>query len=181
LRPLTVIFLAPVLLAAPVRATDPSPLGTETPGGNSFSAVQLLPAGSVLKKVMIPRYDSRRHLTTIMRAVEMTVIDKESVEAKTVTMVFYGADGAPESQVNMKFAHYDQAKGKLESDDPVEILSQSFKAEGSGVRYVYTDDTKPGPDGKVPPPTMPPSDPKQMQGFLFGPVTTRFYAKPSTP
>lgn len=122
----------------------------------SLPAVSLLPAGSILKKVLIPRYDKAKKLTAVLRSEEMTVVDSQTVEGKFVRLEFYHPDRSQRGRIDLEMARFDQKKGILESKKPVDIVSTDFTAHGNGLTYAQ----------------------KQSQGFLIGPVQTRFFAKP---
>jgi lipopolysaccharide export system protein LptA len=119
-------------------------------------AVSLMPAGSILTKVVIPRYDKNRQLTASLRAEVLTVLDVHTIEGKEVTLQFFNPDRTPKARADLKIAHFDQTTGTLVSREAVEMQSNQFQAEGSGITYAYL----------------------QGQAFLLGPVTTRFFAPP---
>ena len=135
----------------------------ETPTGadenvpeRKLPAVSLLPAGSVLKKVMLPRYDQQRKLSAVLRAAVMTVIDPQTVEGEQVSLDLYNPDRSHSARIDLEKAHFDQRKGTLDTRQPVAIAAVNFSAHGSGLIYTY----------------------EKARGFLLGPVNTRFYAPP---
>lgn len=145
------MLLAPSLLVA-----EESTLAPELAPDRSLPAVSLLPAGSILKKVLIPRYDKQKKLTAVLRSDEMTVIDNQTVEGRLVRLEFYHPDRSQRGRIDLELARFDQSKGMLESRKPVDIVSSDFTAHGTGLTFAQ----------------------KQSQGFLSGPVQTRFFAKP---
>jgi hypothetical protein len=152
LRLLLSILLIPSLLMAeetvmPALAQD-----------RSLPAVSLLPVGSILTKVLIPRYDRNKKLTAVLRSEEMEVVDNQTVKGKGVRLEFYHPDRTQRARIDLETASFDQKKGILESRKPVDIVSTDFTARGSGLTYAQ----------------------KQSQGFLIGPVQTRFFAKPAS-
>jgi hypothetical protein len=152
LRSILSILLIPSLLIAE-ETTMP-----ELAEDRSLPAVSLLPAGSILKKVLIPRYDKAKKLTAVLRSEEMTVVDSQTIEGKFVRLEFYHPDRTQRGRIDLEMARFDQKKGILESKKPVDIVSNDFTAHGSGLTYAQ----------------------KQSQGFLSGPVQTRFFAKPES-
>lgn len=152
MRPLLSILLIPSLLLAEETVMP------GFPQDRSLPAVSLLPAGSILKKVLIPRYDRQKKLTAVLRSEEMTVVDNQTVEGKFVKIEFYHPDRSQRAHIDLETARFDQKKGMLESKKPVEIISADFSAHGAGLTYAQ----------------------KQSQGFLIGPVQTRFFAKPDS-
>jgi lipopolysaccharide export system protein LptC len=124
----------------------------------SLPAVSLLPVGSVLTKVLIPRYDKDKKLTAVLRSQEMIVVDNQTVEGKQVRLEFYHPDRSERGRIDLEMARFDQKKGMLESVKPVDIVSKDFTAHGEGLTFSQ----------------------KQSRGFLSGPVQTRFFAKPES-
>lgn len=152
MRPLLSILLAPALLAAEDSGKPASDIAPD----HQLPAVSLMPVGSVLKKVMIPRYDLERKLTAVLRSDELTVIDTQTVEGKDVSVELFNPNRTTNARIDLKLARFDQKRGTLESRKPVEMVSTDFSGKGSGLSYTY----------------------QQGQGFLLGPVQTRFFAKP---
>lgn len=144
------ILLIPSLLLA-----EESSIAPELAPDRNLPGVSLLPAGSVLKKVLIPRYDKAKKLTAVLRSEEMTVIDQQTVEGKFVKLEFFHPDRTLRGRIDLELARYDQRKGMLESSKPVDIVSSDFTAHGSGLTFSQN----------------------QSKGFLSGPVQTRFFAK----
>jgi hypothetical protein len=146
-----------------VAQADPGPAafrGEENGDGaeRKLPAVSLLPTGSVLRKVMIPRYDRNRKLTAVLRTGVMTIVDPQTVEGAEVSLELYHPDRTPRARMNLVKATFDQRKGTLNAREPVEVVSADFSAHGAGLIYIH----------------------EQAKGFLLGPVNTRFYAPPPT-
>ncbi|MGC4015660.1 MAG: LPS export ABC transporter periplasmic protein LptC [Luteolibacter sp.] len=155
MRPILPILIASAALAAepPAPATDADSAKNEVP------IPTLLPAGSVLTKVTIPRYDAGRRLTSSLHAAEMTVVDEHILEAKNIRIDLFNPDRSKKGRVDLKFARYDQQNGTIDSREPVEIINEGFHATGNGLSYSLG----------------------QSEGFLIGPVKTRFQAKSKQP
>lgn len=152
--------LLPILIASAAFAAEPAALPPELVPDHQLPAVSLMPVGSVLTKVTIPSYDTGRRLRASLRAMELTVVDPQTLEAKNVRLDFFNPDRSARARVDLKFARFDQQKGTLDTREPVEMISEDFHASGAGgLSYVV----------------------EQSKGFLLGPVKTRFYAKPKQP
>lgn len=119
-------------------------------------ATKFLPAGSILKKVLIPRYDKANRLTDVLRSEEMTIIDTETFEGRLLKLELFNPDRTLRGRINLETARFDQKKGLLVSKKPVDIVSTDFSAHGTGLIYSQ----------------------KKSQGFITGPVQTRLFAKP---
>jgi lipopolysaccharide export system protein LptA len=158
LNPLSRLLLAPAFLASVAMGQETSLRDAVLPQEpeHQLPAVSLMPAGSILTKVVIPRYDKNRQLTASLRADELVVLDEQTIEGKKVTLQFFNPDRTPKARADLKIARFDQTTGTLVSREAVQMLSDQFQAEGSGITYAYL----------------------QGQAFLLGPVNTRFFAPP---
>lgn len=119
--------------------------------------ISLLPDGSVLKGVLLPRYDDQRNLVGDLKAETMTLIDPEHVQGENVLIRFYKPDRTLRGKVALKNALFDQVKSRLSAKEPVEITSDRLTAKGTGLVYAF----------------------KEGVGFLRGPANTRISAPPT--
>ena len=128
------------------------PLAADAGGGTrkKLSAISLLPNGSELKGVMLPRYDENHRLTGVLKSETVTLVNEETVAGNEVSIGFYHPDGSPRGQVNLEKAVIHQTKGILEAVEPVALRSDRLNARGTGLHYAF----------------------EQGEGFLTGPVTT---------
>jgi hypothetical protein len=69
--------MAPVMAASGEAAPPPAP-------GKKFSAVSLLPPGSQLKGVMLPRYDENKRLSAVLNAQVMTLVSDDVIAGDDV-------------------------------------------------------------------------------------------------
>lgn len=148
-----------LLLALGASVVQAEPDGTaaeEAVPERKLPAVSLLPAGSVLRNVMIPRYDQQRKLSAVLRTGVMTIVDPHTLEGEQVSLDLYHPDRTRRARIDLVKAHFDQRKGTLDAREPVAIASENFSAHGAGLIYTY----------------------EKARGFLLGPVNTRFYAPP---
>jgi lipopolysaccharide export system protein LptA len=119
--------------------------------------VSLLPSGSVLKGVLIPRYDKERNLVGDMKAETMTLIDTERVQGENVLIRLFNRDRSLRGKVKMENALFDQAKSRLFANEPVEITADRLVARGVGLVYSL----------------------REGKGFLKGPTSTWISAPPT--
>lgn len=139
------------LLAAPALcAQGDSPDMKKNP-------VSLLPDGSVLKGVLLPRYDKDRNLVGDMKAETMTLIDSERVQGENVRIRFFNRDRSLRGKVEMENVLFDQAKSRIFANEPVVITSDRLVARGGGLVYSL----------------------REGEGFLKGPATTLISAPPT--
>jgi lipopolysaccharide export system protein LptA len=119
--------------------------------------VSLLPSGSVLKGVLIPRYDKERNLVGDMKAETMTLIDTERVQGENVLIRLFNRDRSLRGKVEMENALFDQAKSRLFANEPVEITADRLVARGGGLVYSL----------------------REGKGFMKGPASTWISAPPT--
>ncbi|MFD2256324.1 LptA/OstA family protein [Luteolibacter algae] len=124
----------------------------------SKSPIALLPSGSVLKGVLLPRYDAERKLVGDLKAEVMTLIDADRIQGENVLIKFYNPDHSIKGKVAMKNALFDQAKSLIYANEPVEIINDRLVARGSGLVYAF----------------------QTGKGFLRGPATTWISTPPKT-
>jgi lipopolysaccharide export system protein LptA len=123
-----------------------------------LSAVALLPSGSQLQRVMLPRYDENRRLTGVLKAQTMTLVSEDVVAGETVSIEFFNPDRSPRGRIDLVKAVLDQGKGLLRAREKVSIQADRIHARGNGLVYSF----------------------EQGEGFLTGPVTTRIQAATET-
>src|SRR5690606_31456277 len=156
--PVSILWLLfPALVWAEVPETGGLPAERPLAPSNT-PAISLLPDGSVLQGVMLPRYDKNRNLLGVLRAETMTLIDREHIEGESVTIELFNPDRSQRGHVRLTKALFDQKLGLLEAREPVQIHSERFVAKGGGLVYAF----------------------EQGEGFLFGPATTWIKAPPET-
>jgi lipopolysaccharide export system protein LptA len=149
-RPLTIcLLLAPTMHGAGAELSVPK---------KKMAAISVLPDGSELKGVVLPRYDKNRKLVGVLKAEAMTLVNEDTVSGRTVSLEFFNPDGSPRGRADLTKAEFNQAKGMLEAREPVIIQSDAISATGQGLVY----------------------DLAQGEGFLIGPVTTWAKARTET-
>jgi len=141
------LFLTPALLTA-------QETGGLAPTRKKLPAISLLPNGSQLQQVMLPRYDENRKLSSVLKAASMTLVNAEKISGETVTIEFFNQDQTQRARIDMKKALFHQTKGILEAREPVQIKADRLTAHGSGLHYSF----------------------QQGEGFLLGPATTTIHA-----
>ncbi len=119
----------------------------------------LLPNGSVLHGVLLPRYDKNRNLVGDLKADILTLINEKEIQGEGVLIKFYKPDRSLRGKVQLKKAIFNQSTSRLHANEPVEITTDNLVAKGSGLIYAF----------------------QNGQGFLMGPSTTWLsYPEPST-
>jgi len=110
----------------------------------------LLPPGSEMKKVMLPRYDPDKKLSSVLKAEMMTLVSEDQIEGKTIAIEFFNPNQTTKGRIDLTRAMIDKTKGMLTTKEPVEIKIDGLKANGTGLYYGF----------------------EKGQGFLLGPATT---------
>ena len=144
-------------LALVVPATSVAGEVAATPPVKEIPAFGLLPDGSELKHVILPRYDEDRRLVSVMNAKAMTIVSAGEIAGDTVSVLFYHTDQTQRGRVDFAKAVFNQQKGLLTTKDPVHLQSDRMSTRGGGLYYSIA----------------------QGKGFMLGPVTTNLQAPPA--
>jgi hypothetical protein len=144
-------LIAPAMVAGGVELPHVGPK-------KNLSAVALLPAGSKLQGVMLPRYDENRRLSGVLKAKSMTLVSEEVIAGESVSIEFFNPNRSPRGRIDLVKAVLDQGKGLLRAEENVTIQADRIHARGMGLVYSFD----------------------QGEGFLFGPATTRIQAATET-
>lgn len=147
-------FLAFVL---PVSHLAGQVAGAASPK-KKIPAIALLPDGSELQNVSLPRYDEDLNLTAELKADAMTLVSAGQIAGRAIALRFFNPDTSVRGRIDLARAIFDQNRGLLIAREPVEIQSPRMSARGSGLYYAF----------------------EQGEGFLSGPVTTTISASTET-
>ena len=104
-----------------------------TAGQGEFPGLQLLPAGSEVKGISLPRYREHRVSAHIMADL-LKVLTRHVVLMTGIRTVLYG-EGGEETTVLMDKAHYDFRTSVMNSDSPGSIHNPRFSARGSAITF----------------------------------------------
>lgn len=153
--------IAPCLLAAGVALTSLTPAlapaqlsGLNKPAVDEdemggFLSGSLLPDGSVLKNVILPKYDSDLRLKATLHAEELTLHTRQRVEGKVIQIHFFNPEQKETGIMALAAAIYDEQQTLVTSDSPVSLVSDRLDATGTGLVFNLN----------------------ANQGFLKGPIT----------
>jgi lipopolysaccharide export system protein LptA len=147
-------ILPALLLLSPALHAEEAPAAPR----KKIPAVSLLPNGSKLHGVMLPRYDDEQRLSAVLKADVMTLVSDQVIAGDHVTLAFYNTDQSPRARVVMDNAMLDQATGLLEAGGGVKLRGDRIEADGTGLIYQMD----------------------KAKGFLAGPVETRIRANTET-
>lgn len=121
-------------------------------------ATSLLPNGSKLNDVILPRYDENRKLVGVLKAKVMTLVNPEQIAGETVSVEMLNPDLSPRGRIDLTRATFYQSKGLLVTNDPTEIQSDRMRTYANGLYYAFD----------------------QGEGFMPGPATTTILAPTET-
>jgi hypothetical protein len=101
--------------------------------------MSLLPDGSHLDDVLLPRYDENLRLSASLRAARLTLVNEQSIAGDDLVIEFYNPDQSPRGRIDLKQATVYQDKALIESREPVSLISDQLCAQGSALHYDYAD------------------------------------------
>lgn len=149
-RALSLLLLLPLALSA--RGADGAG-SADAVGAGEFPGLQLLPAGSVVENISLPRYENHR-VTALLQADKLCIIDRRTVELQGIRGTLYNTDGT-KTEVQAGNVRYDFTTKKAISAGTVSVNDARFSARGERLLYNTTNN----------------------RGVLVGPVRTTFSAQ----
>lgn len=127
-RALTITLL--LLSAAPLLTAQ---VADRTAGKDEFPALQLLPPGSKVQGISLPRYQDHRVTAHIIAGL-LEVCTRHLVQMNSIRTVLYGAEGDT-TEVTMEKADYDFRTNVMTSEAPAAVTNPRFSAQGTGVIF----------------------------------------------
>lgn len=106
---------------------------TDDVGPGDFPALQLLPPGSIIKGISLPRYDNHR-VSALITADEMEVRTRSRIRLALIHASLYAEDGET-TTVSSKEALYDFRTREIQSPTATEVRHPRFTAQGTGVQF----------------------------------------------
>lgn len=146
MRLLPTVLLFSLLL--PVWGQQPAETASDTVGRGEFPGLQLLPPGSVVKGISLPRYEEHR-VTALVKIEEMRVESRQKLSLQGIVATLFSPDGF-RTVVKSPSAVYDFSTMRGETTGRTRIHDKRFTARGGRVVY----------------------DAKTQKGLLRGPVRT---------
>lgn len=119
---------------------------------SGFPDLKMLPEGSYLKEVKIPRYDKDFNPISLLTAENVKVGDLSVIDAQNVYIELYHEDHSVKLKSRMKQAYFDQRNSTLRSTMSTTLEGSNFIAKGSSLTIHEA----------------------SGQGFLVGPCFTKF-------
>lgn len=98
-----------------------------------FPGLSLLPPGSVVRGISLPRYENRRVTAHIMADV-LEVVSAQRVKLSGINSSMYREDGEV-TVIKMQRANYHFGTEMLETDSEVSVENPRFRASGTSATF----------------------------------------------
>ncbi len=125
--------LLTVVTACLMCAAAHAQLPSDAVGPGEFPGLQLLPVGSVIKGITVPRYEAHK-VTALMRAGEMTVASRTTVKLQKVNVRLLDDKGAA-TVAKTPGVEYDFTTKHAFTTGKVTLEDERFTAEGTKALY----------------------------------------------
>ncbi len=122
-------LLAAAALLPPLWGADPA----DDVGQKEFPGLQLLPEGSVVKGIILPRYEKHR-VSALVMSDELRVDSRTQVSMQNIRAELYAASGEITSVI-CGSAQYDFSNSRITTDQSAAVKDPRFSAKGSGVTF----------------------------------------------
>lgn len=154
-RAITALCLAMALPTAHGEETTEA----EEPKLRKIPAISVLPDGSELEGVVLPRYDKDLRLTGSLRADKLTLVGPDVIQGDNVHITMIDPDTTEEPiQITLGSAILDQMLGMVRAQEDITINSARFTATGTALHLAFVEGV----------------------GFVSGPATTIILAPEKT-
>ncbi len=100
---------------------------------NRIPALEILPAGSILKKINIPRYNPNYTPASLLTADQIKVISEEEVQGTVVGISLYDELGKIKTRTTLNAVNYNQSTGLITSRENLEFSGETFTASSQGL------------------------------------------------
>lgn len=123
-----------ILLSPALHAADRIEGRSEQKKESAFEGItKLLPPGSELQGVILPRYDENRRLTGTVKTKVMRLVDADTMSGEEIRIEFFNDDRTKSGRADLENALLHSDRGMIESWSPVSLDSESIHARGSGL------------------------------------------------
>lgn len=125
--------------------------------GSVLPALKVLPAGSVLSGVRIPRYNADYTPASMLTAKQLKIISKQQIRGSSVGLTLYDNTGAITAKTHLNTIDYNQRSELIKTSENLKFSSPQFKSTSQGLILDW----------------------KNRRGFLLGKNHTIIYLKKS--
>lgn len=105
----------------------------EPPQKNILPALKVLPAGSVLNNVSIPRYTTDYKPASLFTAKTLKIINEQQIVGEQATICLFQPDGKQQTKLDFDHIQFDQLSGVLFSKDNLHFATEQFEIAAQGL------------------------------------------------
>lgn len=102
---------------------------------SSFPTLDILPEGSILQRVKLPRYDKDFNAISLLKADKLTVLSDQKIDGENISIELYNKDGTTQAHTDMRHAVYNQQTSSLHATQSIHIRGEGFQASGTGLIF----------------------------------------------
>lgn len=100
---------------------------------NSLPALELLPTGSILKKISITRSNKNYTPASLLTADQFEVISGQEIQGRNVSISIYDAKGKIKTKTKLNNVNFNQTTGLITSKENLIFTGDTFTASSQGV------------------------------------------------
>lgn len=126
-------LLPALALCCGLSSTSWGQLPSDSISPGEFPALQVLPPGSIIKGITLPRYQSHR-VIALLKAAELKILSRTNVQMNDIQASLYDNQSETTS-IRIPSAEYSFANKLLQSSDRVSVESPRFSASGNGISF----------------------------------------------
>lgn len=126
-----------LLLALAARGADGAG-SADAVGPGEFPSLQLLPPGSEVENITLPRYENHR-VTALLQADKLCIIDRRTIELRGIRGALFNTDGT-KTEISAGNARYDFTTKRATSGGTVSVTDPRFSARGERLLYNTSND-----------------------------------------
>ena len=130
-RPLIILFISNSIICADELSNKADETIKKT--NARIPALEILPAGSILKKISIPRYNPDYSPSSLLTADRVKVISEEEIEGTNVGISLYDVKGKIKTRSLLNSVNFNQATGLITSKENLEFSGETFTASSQGL------------------------------------------------
>jgi len=100
---------------------------------NKLPTLEILPAGSILKNIRIPRFNEDYTNHSLLKAEQLEVISANEIKGTNVDICLYGDDGIERTQTTMNSVSINQQTGLITCYENLTFGNETFQASSQGL------------------------------------------------
>ncbi|MFC4995394.1 hypothetical protein [Rubritalea tangerina] len=141
-------------IALPITLLSASTLiGAQEPAPRTLPAMKVLPVGSSLHNLKIPRFNKQYETTSVLHAKRIDILAEHKMKGSSVDITLF-KENSPQATTHLKTAFYNDLNGIIHSVENITISGDAFDIAAQGLILKW----------------------KNRTGFLLGKTETLFYS-----